>query len=86
MCLDSHHELKDAWKKLAAAGMPERAMDIFSDTTMVSYSNAMGDIRRQLSEGSKVQSANLAVRLGKYFRKNYKLAGKLAKEGDQAND
>lgn len=82
MCLDSHRELKDAWQKLAAAGMPKRAMEIFHDTTMVSYSNAMGAIRRQLKDGSKVQSASLAVRLGKYTRKNYKLAGRLAEEGE----
>lgn len=81
MCLDSHQEIKKAWSKLAKANMPPRAVKTFSDTTLVSYQNAMGDIRRQLKEGSKVQSANLAVRLGKYFRKNYKLAGKLAEEG-----
>jgi len=81
MCLDSHDEIKAAWKKLSAAGMPERAVKVFSETTIVSYQNAMGDIRRQLKDGSKVESANMAVRLGNYFRKNYKLAGKLAKEG-----
>ena len=82
MCLDSHEELKDAWKKLVTAGMPARATDIFSDTTLVSYQNAMGAIRRQLNSSSKIQSANLAVRLGKYFRRNYKLAGKLAEKGE----
>jgi spermidine/putrescine-binding protein len=86
MCLDSHQELKSAWEKLAAANMPPDAMNIFFDTALVSYQNAMGDIRRQLSEGSKVQSANLAVKLGKYFRRNYKLAGKLAEEGGQADE
>ena len=82
MCLDSHDEIKAAWKTLSAAGMPERAVKVFSDTTIVSYQNAMGGIRRQLSEGTKVESASMAVRLGKYFRKNYKLAGKLAKKGN----
>lgn len=81
MCLDLHDELKDAWGKLSNAGMPERATKVFCDTTLVSYQNAMGDIRRQLGEGSKIETANVAVRLGRYFRKNYKLAGKLAEEG-----
>lgn len=81
MCLDSHDELKSAWKKLAAAGMPERATEIFSNTTHVSYQNAMGGISRQIEHGNKVDTADLAVRLGKFFRKNYKKAGKLAKKG-----
>jgi iron(III) transport system substrate-binding protein len=81
MCLDLHDELKDSWKKLSDAGMPERATKVFADTTWISYQNAMGDIRRQLRDGSKVDTANMAVLLGRYFRKNYKLAGKLAKEG-----
>ena len=86
MCLDLHQELKGAWKKLAKANMPERATGIFSDTTLVSYQNAMGAIRRQLSNGDKVQTANLAVRLGEYFRRNYKLAGKLAAKGEGVKD
>ena len=82
MCLDSHRELKEAWQALAENGMPERAVKVFSDTMFVSYQNAMGSIRKQLSDGSKVQSANMAVRIGNYFRKNYRLAEKIAEEGD----
>jgi len=81
ICLEAHEEIKEAWVKLTKAGMPERATKVFSDTTLVSYQNTMGDMRRQLSEGSKVETARMAVRLGKYFRKNYKLAGELAEEG-----
>lgn len=81
MCLDSHNEIKDSWQKLSAAGMPERATKIFSDTTQVSYQNSMGYIRKQISEGTKVKTASMGVQLGNYFRKNYKLAGKLAEEG-----
>ncbi|MBK1831040.1 extracellular solute-binding protein [Verrucomicrobiaceae bacterium R5-34] len=81
LCLDAHEELKEAWVKLTDAGMPERATKIFSDTTLVSYQNTMGDLRRQLSDGTKVETARMAVRLGKLFRKNYELAGELAEEG-----
>ena len=55
MCLDLHDELKSAWKKLAKAGEPDRASKIFSDTTRVSYQNAMGGISKQISEGKKVE-------------------------------
>ena len=81
ICLDAHEELKKAWVKLSKEGMPERATKVFSDTTLVSYQNAMGDMRRQLEKGTKVETARLAVRLGKFFRKNYKLAADLAEEG-----
>ncbi|MBT8036615.1 MAG: extracellular solute-binding protein [Verrucomicrobiae bacterium] len=81
MCLDLHDEMKVAWEKLFDAGMPERATKVFSDTTLVSYQNAMGDIRRKLRDGSKLEAAHMEVFLERYFRKNYKLAGKLAKEG-----
>jgi len=70
----------EAWEELAEAGMPQRAHEVFSDTTVVSYQNAMGNISRQLSEGSKFETAKKAVQLGKFFRKNYKRAGDLAKE------
>ena len=42
----------------------------------------MGDIRRQLNNGSKVENAKLAVRLGKFFRKNYEFASELAEDGE----
>lgn len=81
ICLDAHEEIKEAWAKLTEAGMPPRATKIFSETTPVSYQNTMGNIRNQLKHGSKVETARSAVRLGKFFRKNYKLAGRLAEEG-----
>jgi len=81
ICLDTHDELKRAWVELTKADLPERANRVFSDTTLVSYQNTMGDIRRQLENGSKVENARLAVRLGKFFRKNYKFAAELAEEG-----
>jgi ABC-type Fe3+ transport system substrate-binding protein len=80
MCLDSHHELKSAWKKISDAGMPPQALKIFEETTVVSYQNAMGGISKQLSHGRKIHSADMAVRLGKFFRKNYKRAEKRVKK------
>jgi len=82
MCLDLHDELKSSWQKVSQAGEPERSSKIFSDTTKVSYQNAMGGISRQISDGKKVETDDLAVRLGKFFRRNYKKAGKLAEKGE----
>lgn len=82
MCLDLHNELKRSWQKLSKAGEPPRAKEIFSDTTKASYQNTMGGISRQISYGRKVDTADLAVRLGKFFKRNYKKAGKLAQKGE----
>lgn len=80
ICLDAHEEIKEAWTALTKAGMPKQAYQVFTDTAPVSYQNTMGDIRVQLNEGSKVDIAKRAVRLGKFFRKNYKLAAQLAEQ------
>ena len=77
VCMDLHEELKDAWQKLFLAGQPDRAMNVFYDTTMISYQNAMGNIRDTLTKGSKMDAVRRGVWLGNYHRKNYKLAGKI---------
>ena len=82
MCIDSHDELKSSWKKLFTAQMPERGTKTFQDVTVVSYQNAMGGITRTLQDKRKLASANMAVRLGKFFRKNYHRAGKWAQKGE----
>lgn len=81
ICLDAHEEIKEAWMKLNEAGMPRRATKVFNETTPVSYQNTMGGIRERLKSGSKVDAAREAVRLGKFFRKNYRFAGQLAEQG-----
>lgn len=82
MCLDSHQELKQAWQKMTAAGMPPRAVKAFSGVTMVSYQNTMGGIRKQVESGDKLRTADMALRFGKFFRKNYKRAARFADKGE----
>jgi len=81
MCLDSHDELKSAWKKLTDAGMPPQATKAFTEITTVSYQNAMGGITNTLHNKHKIQSVNMAIRLGKFFRKNYHRAERRAAKG-----
>lgn len=82
MCLDAHDELKTSWQNLARYDFPERASTMFSDVTVVSYQNAMGGIRRQLASGNALETAKLSVRLGKFFRRNYRRAARLARKGE----
>lgn len=84
MCLDSHDELKSAWKHLDHVSETTRAHKAFSDVTVVSYQNAMGGIRRQVASEDKLTTASMAVRLGKFFRQNYRRAERLAKKGVKA--
>ena len=82
MCLDSHNELKSAWKQLTAAGMPARATKTFNETTVVSYQNAMGGITHTLHNKRKIQAVNMAARLGNFFRKNYTHSEEFAEKGE----
>jgi len=81
MCIDTHDELKNAWKQLTEANFPPRATKIFSDLTVVSYQNAMGGITKKVTGKDKIKTAHMAMRLGKFLRKNYNHAAKLAEKG-----
>ena len=80
MCIDAHEEMKDAWAALIAADFPPEATARFEDVSAVSYERAGGSIKSTL-KGSKVDSVRLMNELGSFFRKNYKAAERLAKEG-----
>ena len=78
MCIDSHEEMKDAWKAIRDAGMPADALAVFSDVSMVPYSIAgRGDAL--LDSKDPMQSAERAAQLGEWFRTNYRKAGEIAR-------
>jgi len=78
MCIDSHHELQVAWKALREAGMPEDALAVFSDVSMVSYEKA-GKGDPVLDGKDPLKAANHAAMLGEQFRANYRKAAAMAK-------
>jgi iron(III) transport system substrate-binding protein len=81
MCIDTHHEQKEAWKALVEAGFPEEAQKKFHDTKLVSYDNAMTSIGGILRSRDKVQEVRKARELGDLFRRNYELTKRLAYAG-----
>lgn len=81
MCIDSHHEQKDAWKALIEAEFPEGATARFHDVKLTSYDNAAGNITAILRSRDKVQEVRKARELGDLFRRNYELARELAIAG-----
>jgi len=78
MCIDSHHELKNAWSAMAEAGMPEEALAVFSDVSSMPYKTA-GQGDPTLDTRDALAAANRAAELGARFRANYRKASELAR-------
>jgi len=81
MSLDPHDEQVAAWKALIAADFPPRATERFSDLSAVSYQIASEKIRPALSSADRLQEVRLAKQLGDAFRRQYREAEELAKQG-----
>lgn len=85
MCIDSHQEMKAAWEAIIAAGMPEDALAVFHDVSMVTYAIAgQGDAGLD-SKDSIVQAARMKE-LGEKFRENYRKAREIAEAGRMAKE
>ncbi|MGJ8645083.1 MAG: ABC transporter substrate-binding protein [Luteolibacter sp.] len=82
MCIDSHEEMKSAWKAIEEAGMPEDALEVFHDVSRVSYEIAGQGDPGLNSRDSMVQAARMKE-LGEWFRANYRKAQRIA-EGKEA--
>ena len=80
MCIDSHHELKLAWRAMIDAGTPSDAMAVFSDVSMVGYgTSGKGD--PSLDTKDVLAAAHRAAELGGIFRANYRKAEKICSGG-----
>jgi ABC-type Fe3+ transport system substrate-binding protein len=71
MSIDSHEEMKSAWKALEKKGFPEEASRIFFDVSPVSYEITGTEIRSTFKSSDKVEAVRMTNRLGKHFRENY---------------
>jgi len=81
MCLDPHDEQASAWQALAAARFPREAMKKFTDMRAVDYETAKTKIRQALASPDRIDEVRLARELAGHFRKQYREAEQLAKEG-----
>ncbi|MGA0846060.1 MAG: ABC transporter substrate-binding protein [Luteolibacter sp.] len=79
MCIDSHDELKHAWRTMIAAKMPNDAIEVFSDVSAVGYEQ-YGQGNPALDTRDSLAAARRAGELGKRFRTQYSRAAELAKE------
>ncbi len=78
MCIDSHQEMKEAWLAMRDAGMPEEAMAVFSDVSIMPYSlGGQGD--PVLDRGDALRISERSAELGAWFRSNYQAAEAIAR-------
>jgi len=79
--IDPHDELKEAWAELVAAGFPPQATAVFSDLGAIDYAHASGPIRDALRSPNKLDQVAMARELDEHFRKQYRHAAEMAREG-----
>ncbi|MEP2774468.1 MAG: extracellular solute-binding protein [Luteolibacter sp.] len=81
MCIDSHEEMKEAWKAIEQAGMPADALAVFHDVSKVSYEiSGKGD--PGLDSKDSLEQAARMMELGEWFRGNYRKAQRIAEGGE----
>lgn len=79
MCIDSHDELRAAWRALIDANFPPAAVAEFERLDVVDYAAAGGRIKTILSSGSRIAEVQLAKELADHFRAQYQRATALAR-------
>ncbi|MEI8292895.1 MAG: extracellular solute-binding protein [bacterium] len=81
VCLDLHHEQAEAWQALVQAGFPREAYKKFTDLSAVDYATSKTSLKDALASKDRIQEVRLAKELAEYFRRQYREAAMLAKEG-----
>ncbi|WP_411825910.1 ABC transporter substrate-binding protein [Luteolibacter sp. AS25] len=79
MCIDSHHELQEAWQAMIDAGMPAEAIAVFEDVSKVGY-EIVGQGDPGLNSRDSMVQAERMKELGEWFRANYREAKRIAEE------
>jgi iron(III) transport system substrate-binding protein len=79
MCIDPHHELKEAWQGVIAGGMPAEALAAFDAfPEAVRYEAVKKHIAPVLKAKDPIATARLAQELSETFRRQYLKARDLA--------
>jgi len=82
MCLDAHHELKEAWLALQKAGFPPKATAKFNEIAPFDYASVKDKIAPALRSADRIQQVILARELGQQIRKQYHEVTELAERGE----
>lgn len=81
MCQDTHGELRQAWRAIAAAPEPvrEQALAILQDLSAIDYDRTGKEIKAALGSKNKVDEIRMANALATHFRAQYRKAYDLAR-------
>ncbi|MCX6873329.1 MAG: extracellular solute-binding protein [Verrucomicrobia bacterium] len=79
ICIDSHEEMKSAWRALIAAGMPADALAVFGEVSILPYATC-GKGDADLDSSDPLRAEARAAALGTWFRANYRKAEAMATE------
>lgn len=79
MCVDTHEELRTAWRAIIAAGQPEEAMRVLQDLDGVDYDQTSGPIHDALRSGRAIEEVRLGQELAARFRAQYARAAEIAR-------
>lgn len=80
MGFDAHPELQAAWQEIIDAGMPQEAIDVLQDMSVVNYELARTEVRDIIQSRNKTLELELAKELGNHFRKQYGRAAQIARD------
>ena len=72
MCLDTHDELKSAWKALIDTNFPKTAVELFDDVSEISFEKVTREYAPIIGSGDAAAEVVLARELGALFRKQYR--------------
>lgn len=81
LCLDLHHEQVEAWNAIVEAGFPPMAYAKFTNLDAVDYTLCKTTLREKLASRDRIEEVRLAKNLADHFRRQYREAAVLAKEG-----
>nr|MBP9914024.1 extracellular solute-binding protein [Opitutaceae bacterium] len=83
MCLDTHDELRAAWRAVNRAPEPVRsqALAVMQDLSVIAYDRANHEIKKALGSRNKVDEIRMANELGAVFRAQYRKAAEIAEAG-----
>lgn len=82
MCMETHEELREAWKVLIEKGFPPRATRIFFDVKFVGYTSVTRELSPKLKTDDPMSIQKRRRDLRESFRKNYRLAIEFANRGE----
>jgi len=82
MCLDTHDELRAAWRAMAKArpGPRREALAVLQDLSFIDLARTTGEIKQALNSKNKVDEIRMANELAGKFRENYRRAEFIARE------